>query len=117
MAIGIGQMLGFTFPENFNNPYIARSIPDFWQRWHISLGSWLRDYLYIPLGWNRVAPAMIYVNLFMVMAISGLWHGADSWNFLIWGMALGYGSWFGDGGVGWVLSCRRCWGGQRPCCS
>jgi len=89
MAIGIGQMLGFTFPENFNNPYVARSIQDFWRRWHISLGSWLRDYLYIPLGGSRVGPIMVYVNLFLVMAISGLWHGADSWNFLIWGMAHG----------------------------
>ncbi len=89
MAIGIGQMLGFTFPENFNNPYVARSIQDFWRRWHISLGSWLRDYLYIPLGGSRVGPVMVYVNLFLVMAISGLWHGADSWNFLLWGMAHG----------------------------
>jgi alginate O-acetyltransferase complex protein AlgI len=89
MAIGIGQMLGFTFPENFNNPYISRSIQDFWQRWHISLGSWLRDYLYIPLGGSRVRPIMVSVNLFLVMAISGLWHGADSWNFLLWGMAHG----------------------------
>lgn len=89
MAIGIGQMLGFTFPENFNNPYVARSIQDFWRRWHISLGSWLRDYLYIPLGGSRVGPIMVYVNLFLVMAISGLWHGADSWNFLLWGMAHG----------------------------
>ncbi|MEW5839028.1 MAG: MBOAT family protein [Pseudomonadota bacterium] len=89
MAIGIGQMLGFTFPENFNNPYVARSIQDFWRRWHISLGSWLRDYLYIPLGGSRVGPIMVYVNLFLVMAISGLWHGADSWNFLLWGVAHG----------------------------
>ena len=89
MAIGIGQMLGFTFPENFNNPYVARSIQDFWRRWHISLGSWLRDYLYIPLGGSRVGPVMVYVNLFLVMAISGLWHGADSWNFVLWGMAHG----------------------------
>lgn len=89
MAIGIGLMLGFHFPENFNQPYLARSIQDFWRRWHLSLSSWLRDYLYIPLGGNRGSQWMIYRNLFLTMAIAGLWHGGDSWNFLLWGSAHG----------------------------
>lgn len=89
MAIGIGQMLGFRFPENFNAPYIARSIQEFWRRWHMTLGSWLRDYIYIPLGGSRVAPWRVYLNLMLVMAISGLWHGADSLNFLLWGLLHG----------------------------
>lgn len=89
MAIGIGLMLGFHFPENFNHPYLARSIQDFWRRWHLSLSSWLRDYLYIPLGGNRGSQWMIYRNLFLTMAIAGLWHGGDSWNFLLWGSAHG----------------------------
>jgi alginate O-acetyltransferase complex protein AlgI len=86
MAIGLGRMLGFRFPENFKQPYRATSITDFWRRWHITLSSWLRDYLYIPLGGNRVSTnARLYMNLGFVFAISGLWHGA-SWNFLIWGL-------------------------------
>jgi alginate O-acetyltransferase complex protein AlgI len=89
MAIGMGQMLGFRFPENFDAPYIARSIQEFWRRWHMTLGSWLRDYVYIPLGGGRVAPWRVYLNLMLVMAISGLWHGADSANFLLWGMLHG----------------------------
>jgi alginate O-acetyltransferase complex protein AlgI len=85
MAIGIGRMLGFTFPENFDNPYIAQNISEFWRRWHITLGQWMRDYLYIPLGGNRVNSNMrLYLNLWLVFLISGLWHGA-SWNFVIWG--------------------------------
>ncbi|MBU4609752.1 MBOAT family protein [Achromobacter sp. GG226] len=91
MAIGLGMMLGFHFPENFLNPYLATSIQDFWRRWHISLSSWLRDYLYIPLGGNRGARWRTYRNLFLTMAIAGLWHGGDSWNFLIWGCAHGLG--------------------------
>ncbi|MEW6444697.1 MAG: MBOAT family protein [Pseudomonadota bacterium] len=89
MAIGIGQMLGFRFPENFDAPYISRSIQEFWRRWHMTLGSWLRDYLYFPLGGSRVAAWRVYLNLMLVMAISGLWHGADSLNFLIWGLLHG----------------------------
>ena len=86
MAIGLGKMLGFNFPENFKQPYRATSITDFWRRWHITLSSWMRDYLYIPLGGNRVkSNARLYTNLVVVFAISGLWHGA-SWNFLIWGL-------------------------------
>jgi alginate O-acetyltransferase complex protein AlgI len=84
MAIGIGRMIGFQFPENFNNPYIARSITEFWQRWHITLGRWMRDYLYIPLGGNRVKPARLYANLWTVFLLSGFWHGA-AWNFIAWG--------------------------------
>ena len=84
MAIGLGRMIGFDFPENFNNPYISRSISEFWRRWHMTLGRWMRDYLYIPLGGNRVSPRRMYFNLWLVFLISGLWHGA-AWNFVIWG--------------------------------
>ncbi|GAA4017172.1 MBOAT family O-acyltransferase [Hymenobacter fastidiosus] len=84
MAIGIGRMIGFQFPENFNNPYISRSITEFWQRWHITLGRWMRDYLYIPLGGNRVSPGRLYANLWTVFILSGFWHGA-AWNFIAWG--------------------------------
>lgn len=85
MAIGIGRMLGFTFPENFNNPYISTSITEFWRRWHMTLSSWMRDYLYIPLGGSRVkTQGRLFFNLWVVFLISGLWHGA-SWNFVIWG--------------------------------
>ncbi|MGF6395791.1 MBOAT family O-acyltransferase [Pseudomonas plecoglossicida] len=89
MAIGLGLMLGFHFPENFNHPYWARNIQDFWRRWHISLSSWLRDYLYIGLGGNRHGVWKTYRNLFLIMAIGGLWHGGDSWNYLLWGCAHG----------------------------
>ncbi|MBU0936461.1 MAG: MBOAT family protein [Spirochaetes bacterium] len=84
MAIGLGAMMGFSFMENFDTPYRAFSITDFWRRWHISLSTWLRDYLYVPLGGNRHGAARTYVNLFLVMALGGLWHGA-SWNFVLWG--------------------------------
>lgn len=84
MAIGLARMLGFRLRENFNMPYIARSLTDFWQRWHISLTTWIRDYLYIPLGGNRVGTARIYLNLWICFLLSGLWHGA-SWNFVLWG--------------------------------
>ncbi|MDR0280919.1 MAG: MBOAT family protein [Paucimonas sp.] len=89
MAIGLGLMLGFHFPENFNRPYLASSIQDFWRRWHLSLSSWLRDYLYIALGGNRFGTWNTYRNLFLTMAIAGLWHGGDSWNYLLWGAAHG----------------------------
>ncbi len=85
MAIGLGRMLGFRFLENFRYPYVARSIREFWRRWHISLSSWFRDYLYIPLGGNRRGPARTYFNLLLVFALCGLWHGA-SWTFLTWGL-------------------------------
>ncbi len=84
MAIGLGLMLGFVFPKNFDSPYRAQSITEFWHRWHISLSSWLRDYLYIPLGGNRRGPVRTYVNLAIVMLLGGLWHGA-AWNFVVWG--------------------------------
>lgn len=84
MAIGLGLMLGFVFPKNFDSPYLSESITDFWRRWHLSLSNWLRDYLYIPLGGNRLGAARTYVNLMTVMVLGGLWHGA-SWNFVIWG--------------------------------
>jgi alginate O-acetyltransferase complex protein AlgI len=84
MAIGLGLMLGFVFAKNFDSPYISQSITEFWRRWHISLSTWLRDYLYIPLGGNRKGPRRTYVNLDIVMLLGGLWHGA-SWNFVIWG--------------------------------
>ena len=84
MAIGIGKMLGFSFPENFNYPYISSSIREFWRRWHISLSTWFKDYLYIPLGGNRKSTLRTYLNLWMVFILCGLWHGA-SWNFIFWG--------------------------------
>lgn len=84
MAIGLGRMMGFTFPENFRNPYISGSITEFWRRWHITLSTWMRDYLYIPLGGNRVSNPRLYLNLWLVFLISGLWHGA-AWTFVIWG--------------------------------
>ncbi|SFO55780.1 alginate O-acetyltransferase complex protein AlgI [Variovorax sp. OK605] len=89
MAIGIGAMLGFRFPENFNAPYLARNVAEFWRRWHISLSSWLRDYLYVPLGGSRQGNGRTVTNLMLTMGIGGLWHGADSWNFLYWGLAHG----------------------------
>ncbi len=88
MAIGLGRMFGFRFLENFNYPYIAKSIQDFWRRWHISLSNWFRDYLYIPLGGNRRGNYRTYFNLVVVFVLCGLWHGA-SWNFLIWGLIHG----------------------------
>jgi alginate O-acetyltransferase complex protein AlgI len=84
MAIGLALMLGFALIKNFDSPYRATSITDFWWRWHISLSSWLRDYLYVPLGGNRRGAGRTYVNLITVMLVGGLWHGA-SWNFVIWG--------------------------------
>lgn len=85
MAIGIGHMFGFHFAENFNYPYIARSVTEFWKRWHISLSSWFRDYVYIPLGGNRRGTAVQLRNLFIVWFLTGLWHGA-SWNYVLWGL-------------------------------
>ncbi len=85
MAIGLGCMLGFRFPVNFNFPYIAESVTDFWRRWHISLSSWFRDYVYIPLGGNRVGALRHIFNILVVWALTGLWHGA-SWNFVFWGL-------------------------------
>jgi alginate O-acetyltransferase complex protein AlgI len=84
MAIGLGLMLGFVFAKNFDSPYRSQSITEFWRRWHISLSTWLRDYLYVPLGGNRRGPVRTYVNLLVVMLLGGLWHGA-AWTFVVWG--------------------------------
>lgn len=86
MAIGLGKMFGFHFEKNFNYPYIARSITDFWRRWHISLSTWFRDYVYIPLGGNRVGKKRLLLNLLVVWAFTGIWHGAN-WTFLVWGLS------------------------------
>ena len=88
MAVGLGRMLGFEFMRNFNYPYIAKSVTEFWRRWHISLGTWFREYLYIPLGGNRVSKPRLFFNLLVVWAATGIWHGA-SWNFLLWGLYFG----------------------------
>ena len=102
MAIGMAKLFGFHFPANFRRPYLAASITEFWRRWHISLSSWLRDYLYIPLGGNRHGAARQYRNLMLTMLLGGFWHGA-SWNFAIWG---GY--------HGALLSLERLARGDRP---
>jgi alginate O-acetyltransferase complex protein AlgI len=102
MAIGLGLMLGFEFPPNFDSPYQSRSITEFWRRWHISLSTWLRDYLYIPLGGNRRGTWMTYRNLMITMLLGGLWHGA-SWTFVVWG------AWHGL-----LLSLERAFGLSHP---
>lgn len=89
MALGLARIFGFKFPENFNYPYTSRSIKEFWRRWHISLSAWFRDYVYIPLGGNRVSISRQYFNLILVFFLCGLWHGA-SWNFVIWGAFHGF---------------------------
>ena len=89
MAIGLGKMFGFTFLENFNFPYISKSITEFWRRWHISLGIWFRDYVYIPLGGNRCSKTRWIINIFIVWFLTGLWHGA-SYNFILWGLYFGF---------------------------
>ncbi len=85
MAIGLGEMLGFAFPENFRYPYISASVTEFWRRWHISLGSWFREYVYIPLGGNRKGLPRQLFNILLVWTLTGIWHGAG-WNFLFWGL-------------------------------
>ena len=85
MALGLGRMFGFSFPENFNFPYISQSFTEFWKRWHITLGHWMKDYLYIPLGGNRQGEGRTYLNLVIVFFLSGLWHGA-AWTFVVWGL-------------------------------
>ena len=84
IAIGVANLLGYRFPQNFNQPYRALTVQDFWRRWHMTLSTWLRDYLYIPLGGNRGGAFATYRNLMITMLLGGLWHGA-SWNFVIWG--------------------------------
>lgn len=87
MAIGIGKMLGFAIPENFHFPYMSKSVTEFWRRWHITLGRWFREYVYIPLGGNRKGKARTFLNLIVVWSLTALWHGSKL-NFLIWGGAL-----------------------------
>ena len=87
MAIGMGQMVGFHYLENFNYPYSSVSVQDFWRRWHISLSSFFRDYVYIPLGGSRGGDLLTVRNMFIVWALTGIWHGA-SWNFVLWGLLL-----------------------------
>jgi len=88
MAIGLGRIFGFRFPENFNYPYISRSITEFWRRWHMTMGGWFRDYVYIPLGGNRVSKGKWFFNIFVVWFLTGFWHGAD-WTFIAWGLLFG----------------------------
>jgi len=88
MAVGLGKMLGFEFPNNFHYPYTSKSISEFWRRWHITLGSWFREYVYIPLGGNRNGTARTIFNLAVTWALTGFWHGA-SWNFMLWGIYFG----------------------------
>src|SRR5262249_35758768 len=104
MAIGLGRLFGFELAENFNYPYTARSVTDFWRRWPMSLSSWFRDYLYIPLGGNRHGSARTYLNLMLVFVFCGLWHGA-SWNFLAWGLFHGFFLALERIGWGRVLEC------------
>jgi alginate O-acetyltransferase complex protein AlgI len=90
MAIGLGKMIGFKFPENFNNPYTSGSITEFWRRWHMTLGNWMRNYLYIPLGGNKVKSTYrLFFNLWLVFILSGFWHGA-AWTFVFWGIYHGF---------------------------
>jgi alginate O-acetyltransferase complex protein AlgI len=110
MAIGLGRMFGFHFLENFNYPYFSRSIREFWRRWHISLSSWFRDYLYIPLGGNHAGPLRTYLNLLIVFFLCGLWHGA-SWNFVIWGLL--HGLFLVIERLGFEKILNRCWSPLR----
>ena len=89
MAIGLGRIMGFKFPENFDNPYTSGSITEFWRRWHMTLGAFIMNYLYIPLGGNRKGKGRMYFNLWVCFLLSGLWHGA-SWNFVVWGALHGF---------------------------
>ena len=112
MAIGIAGMLGYEFLENFDHPYVSTTITEFWRRWHISLSSWLRDYLYIPLGGNRAGTARTYRNLMLTMLLGGLWHGA-AWNFVLWGavhgVALAVHRVQAGAMAGWALARSRLW--------
>ncbi len=106
MAIGLGRMFGFRFPENFRWPYVADSVQEFWRRWHISLSSWFRDYVYIPLGGNRISPRRTYAHLVIVFFLCGLWHGA-SWTFVIWGLY--HGAFLALERAGLALPLSRIW--------
>jgi alginate O-acetyltransferase complex protein AlgI len=111
MALGLGRMFGFHFLENFEHPYVARSITEFWRRWHISLSTWFRDYLYIPLGGNRLGPARTYANLVLVFLLCGLWHGANA-TFVVWGLYHGAFLVFERAGFGAWLARRPRWLGH-----
>lgn len=109
MAIGLGRMMGFDFPQNFNNPYMAVSMTDFWHRWHMTLGGWFREYVYIPLGGNRGGFAKTVRNMFVVWLLTGLWHGA-SWNFVLWGLLLFVLLFVEKAGLGKVLERHKALG-------
>ena len=109
MAIGLGRMMGFDFPQNFNNPYMAVSMTDFWRRWHMTLGGWFREYVYIPLGGNRGGLAKTVRNMFVVWLLTGLWHGA-SWNFVLWGLLLFVLLFVEKAGLGKVLERHKALG-------
>ena len=109
MAIGLGRMMGFDFPQNFNNPYMAVSMTDFWRRWHMTLGGWFREYVYIPLGGNRGGCAKTVRNMFVVWLLTGLWHGA-SWNFVLWGLLLFVLLFVEKAGLGKVLERHKALG-------
>lgn len=109
MAIGLGRMMGFDFPQNFNNPYMAVSMTDFWRRWHMTLGGWFREYVYIPLGGNRGGFAKTVRNMFVVWLLTGLWHGA-SWNFVLWGLLLFILLFVEKAGLGKVLERHKALG-------
>ena len=109
MAIGLGRMMGFDFPQNFNNPYMAVSMTDFWRRWHMTLGGWFREYVYIPLGCNRGGFAKTVRNMFVVWLLTGLWHGA-SWNFVLWGLLLFVLLFVEKAGLGKVLERHKALG-------
>jgi alginate O-acetyltransferase complex protein AlgI len=114
IALGTAKLFGFELLSNFKFPYFSRDLAEFWRRWHISLSTWLRDYLYIPLGGNKVSPSRVYLNLILVMALGGMWHGA-AWSYALWGLyhgfglalerLLGLGDFNGKGR--WVLNMRR----------
>ena len=109
LAIGLGRMMGFDFPQNFNNPYMAVSMTDFWRRWHMTLGGWFREYVYIPLGGNRGGFAKTVRNMFVVWLLTGLWHGA-SWNFVLWGLLLFVLLFVEKAGLGKVLERHKALG-------
>lgn len=109
MAIGLGRMMGFDFPQNFNNPYMAVSMTDFWRRWHMTLGGWFREYVYIPLGGNRGGFAKTVRNMFVVWLLTGLWHGAN-WNFVLWGLLLFVLLFVEKAGLGKVLERHKALG-------
>lgn len=109
MAIGLGRMMGFDFPQNFNNPYMAVSMTDFWRHWHMTLGGWFREYVYIPLGGNRGGFAKTVRNMFVVWLLTGLWHGA-SWNFVLWGLLLFVLLFVEKAGLGKVLERHKALG-------